>query len=204
MVCGHESLRPACTANAQTKTTATPCCVRRSGIGIRCHERHLTASLLLIRPLSVGQAPAAPERLVEPDMGEKAIAADLRQRVLRRVELLLGLEHLEVVGEPLAIAIRRMLDGFPQSLHGYILSCLRLAQLAQGGESVRDFPERSEHRLLVLKLRLLPLRDGRPVGPKRAARVEERTAERAGDSPYRRAAAGESRHLGPRRLVPRG
>ena len=112
-------------------------------------------------------------------MGEKPIAADLRQHVLRRVELLLGLEHLEIVGEPLAIAIRRMVDGFPQRLHGYILSCLRLAQLAQGGESVRDFPERSERRLLVLKLRLLPLRDGRPVGPERAARVAIRPMKSA-------------------------
>src|SRR5712691_1739431 len=61
--------------------------------------------LLLLRPLRVGQAPAAAERLVEPDVSEKPVAANLRERALGRVELLLGLEHLEVIGEPVAIAI---------------------------------------------------------------------------------------------------
>src|SRR3989442_9346079 len=73
--------------------------------------------LLLVLPLSVGQAPAASERLVEPDISEKPIAADLRQRVLRPPALLLGLEHLAAVGEPLAIATPPMLDGFLPSLH---------------------------------------------------------------------------------------
>src|SRR2546422_304811 len=53
-------------------------------------------------PLRIRQAPAAPERLVELDIGEEPIAPDLRQRPLRRVKLLLGLEHLEVVCEPVA------------------------------------------------------------------------------------------------------
>src|SRR5216683_6569279 len=111
-------------------------------------------------PLRIRQAPAAPERLVELDEGEEPIAPELRQRPLRREELLLGLEHLEVVCEPVAVAIRRMPDGLLQRLHRPVLPRLGLAPLAQPGESIRDFPQRGEHRLLVLELGLLPLRNG--------------------------------------------
>src|SRR5207244_4004771 len=152
--------------------------------------------LLLVPPLSVGQAPATAERLVQANMGKETVAANLRERVLRRVELLLGFEHLEVIGQPLAIAIRRMLDGLREGLHSRVLSRLGLVQLAQRGEGVRDFAEGAEHRLLVLKPCLLPLRDGRAIEPQGAARVEERPAELAGDRPDRRGAARESRHLG--------
>src|SRR3989475_11520999 len=117
--------------------------------------------LLLVLPLSVGQAPATAECLVQANMGEETVAANLRERVLRRVELLLGFEHLEVIGQPLAIAIRRMLDGLLERLDGRVLSRLGLVQLAQRGEGVRDFAEGAEHRLLVLKPCLLPLCDGR-------------------------------------------
>src|SRR5439155_151338 len=153
----------------------------------------------LICPLGVRQAPAATERLVELHVREETVAANLRERLLRRVELLLGLEHLEVAGEPVAVPIRRVPDGLLQRLHCPVLPRLGLAQLAQRGESIRDFPKRGEHRLLVLEPRLLPLGDGSPVGPEGAARVEERSAEHAGDRPDRRAAARESRHLGARR-----
>ena len=38
------------------------------------------------------------------------LPADLRERVLRRIELLLRLEHLEIVGQSLTITVRRVLD----------------------------------------------------------------------------------------------
>src|SRR5213593_1064536 len=41
-----------------------------------------------------------PEGLVELDAGEEPIAPDLGQRALRREQLLLGLEHLVVAGQP--------------------------------------------------------------------------------------------------------
>src|SRR5438094_3156671 len=85
-------------------------------------------------PLSIGQAPPAPQRSVEADVGQQPVAADLRQRVLRRVELLLRLEHLEVAREAEAVSIRGVLDGLLQRLHGAVLPRLGLAQLAQGGE----------------------------------------------------------------------
>ena len=137
-------------------------------------------------------------------MGEQPVAADLRQRVLRRVELLLRLEHLEVAREAEAVSIRGVLDGLLQRLHGPALPRLGLAQLAQGGERIRNFPQRDEHRLLVLELRLLPLRDRGPVVPEGAAGVQERPAERPGDRPDRRGAARERRHLGARRAEQRG
>ena len=82
-------------------------------------------------------------------MAEEAVTANLRERALGRVELLLCLEHLEVVGQSLAIAVRRAIDGVRERLHRPILSYLCLAQLAQRGEGVGDFPERSERGLLV-------------------------------------------------------
>src|SRR5206468_1947982 len=57
--------------------------------------------LALTGPLRIRQVPAAPERLVELHVGDQTVAANLRERGLRRVELLQGLEHLEVVGQPL-------------------------------------------------------------------------------------------------------
>src|SRR3989454_1154546 len=66
---------------------------------------------ILTCPLGVRQAPPTTERLVELHVGEETVAANLRERVLRRVELLLGFEHFEIIGQPLAIAIGRMLYG---------------------------------------------------------------------------------------------
>src|SRR5437879_5891453 len=146
-----------------------------------------------VRPLSVGQAPAAAERLVETDVGEKTVTANLRERVLRRVELLLGFEHFEVIRQPLAIASGRMLDGFLERPHGGVLSRLGLVKFAECGQRVRDLAECGEDRLLVLKLRLLPLRDGRAIKPERAAHVEERSAEHAGARPDRRRRSEERR-----------
>ena len=137
-------------------------------------------------------------------MAEETVAANLRERVLGRVELLLSLEHLEVVGQPLAITIRRAVDGVRERLHRPVLPCLGLTQLAQRGEGVGDLPERGEDGLFIQKLGLLPLSHRRTVVPEGAARVEQRPGERAGDGPYRRAAAGESRELGARRPDQRG
>src|SRR5207245_7176495 len=81
------------------------------------HRRYVWISfghllrLGLALPLSVGQAPAAPQRPVEANMAEETVAANLRERVLGRVEVLLSLEHLEVVRQPLPITIRREVDG---------------------------------------------------------------------------------------------
>src|SRR6266851_5739333 len=96
--------------NGGVSTTTTPDGGRRRrgrwAIGPR-HEGavegeagRLTSSrhplLLLVLPLRAGQAPAAPQRLVEANMGEETVASDLREGVLGGVELLLGLEYLEV------------------------------------------------------------------------------------------------------------
>src|SRR2546426_7594334 len=56
---------------------------------------------ILTCPLGVRQAPPTTERLVELHVGEETVAANLRERVLRRVELLLGFEHFEIIGQPL-------------------------------------------------------------------------------------------------------
>src|SRR2546422_3146893 len=141
----------------------------------RLEERTSLGHLLrlgLVLPLSVGQTPAASKGLVEAHMAEEPVTPNLREHALGRVELLLRLEHLEVVGQPLTIAIRRAVDGVPKRLHRPVLPGLGVAQLGERGERVRDFPQRVEHRPFVLKLCLLPLSDGRSVGPEGAARVE--------------------------------
>src|SRR5213596_3985959 len=101
---------------------------------------------ILTCPLGVRQAPPTTERLVELHVGEETVTANLRERILRRVELLLGFEHFEVIGQPLTIAIRRMLDGFLERPHGGVLSHLRLVQLAQCGQRVRDLAQCGEDR----------------------------------------------------------
>ena len=50
-------------------------------------------------------------------MAEEPVAANLREYALGRVELLLRLEHLEVVGQPLTLAIRRAVDGVRKRFH---------------------------------------------------------------------------------------
>src|SRR5712664_299356 len=95
----------------------------------RVFRHSAAASFRLVVPLGIGQAPAAPERLVELDVREEAVAPDLGQRVLRRVELLLGLEHLEIAGEPMPIPIRRVPDGLLERLHRSLLSRLGLGDL---------------------------------------------------------------------------
>src|SRR2546425_13213176 len=79
---------------------------------------------ILTCPLGVRQAPPTTERPVELHVGEETVAANLRERVLRRVELLLGFEHFEIIGQPLAIAIGRMLYGLRERLHRRVLSRL--------------------------------------------------------------------------------
>src|ERR1700675_1342428 len=81
----------------------------------QCHGEQLThqaslrlvpfGELVLTGPLDIGQVPPAAEGLVELDIGGQPIAADLRERRLRRIELLLGLEHLVVAGQALAVSI---------------------------------------------------------------------------------------------------
>src|SRR4030095_424880 len=143
------------------------------------------ARCLRTRPLSLAQTPASPKRLVEANMADEAVTTNLRECALGRVELLLGLEHLEVTCEPLAIAVRRAVDGIRERLHRTVLPCFGLVQLAQRDEGIRDLSERREPRLLVLELCLLPLGDGRPVDPEGAARIEQGSSEYAGDSPNR-------------------
>ena len=118
--------------------------------------------------------------------------------------MLLGLEHLEIVGQALAIAIHRVPDRRGERPHRSILSGLGLAELAECGERIRDLAQRDQHRLLVLQPCLLPLRDGGAMCAKRAAGIEQRPAEHARDGPDRRAAARERRDLRARGAEKRG
>src|SRR4029453_2784702 len=108
------------------------------------------ARCLRTRPLSLAQTPASPKPLVAANMAEEAVTTNLRECALGRVELLLGLEHLEIIGQSLAIAVRRAIDGVRERLHRPVLSYLCLAQLAQRGEGAGDTLERGGYRLLVL------------------------------------------------------
>src|SRR5438445_8388435 len=82
----------------------------RRPVRTRVFRHSIAASLRLVLPLVIGQAPPAPERLVEPDVREEPVAPDLGQRVLRWIELLLGLEHLEIAGEPVPVPVRGVCD----------------------------------------------------------------------------------------------
>src|SRR5262245_44320826 len=68
----------------------------------------------LARRLRILDVPAAAEGLVELDVRDQAVQANLGLGVLRGVELLLRVEHLEVAGEPVLIPKLRQLDGFLQ------------------------------------------------------------------------------------------
>ena len=117
------------------------------------------AAALRTRPLRIAQVPAATERLVELGVSYETIGANLGERVLRRIELLLSFEHLLVAGQALAVSIRRVHNGILEASHGRARSRLRLAQLAEHGESVRDLAQRAQDRaqdrLLELQPRLL-------------------------------------------------
>src|SRR5262249_11701741 len=89
-------------------------------------------------PLRVGQAPPAAESLVELDIGGEPIAADLRERRLRRIELLLGLQHLVVAGQALAGPARPLQDGVLETSHGRALSGFRIMEFGERGEGVRN------------------------------------------------------------------
>src|SRR5256885_15528302 len=93
-------------------------------------------------PPIVGQTPTPSQDLIEADTAEEPVAANLREDTLGRVELLLRLEYLEVVGQPLTIAIHRAVDGVRKRLHRPVLPGLGVAQLGERGERVRDFPQR--------------------------------------------------------------
>src|SRR6266481_4443322 len=83
----------------------------------RRRQHSAAASFRMVVPLGIGQAPAASERLVELHVREEPVAPDLGQYVLRRVELLLGLEHLEIAGESLPIPVHGILGGLLERLH---------------------------------------------------------------------------------------
>src|SRR3989442_12883979 len=69
---------------------------------------------ILTCPLGVRQAPPTTERLVERHLGGEKVAANLRDRVLRREGLLLGFVQLDIIGQPLAVAIGRTTYGLRQ------------------------------------------------------------------------------------------
>src|SRR3989449_6160051 len=61
-------------------------------------------------PLGVRQAPPTTERLVELHVGEETVAANLRERVLRRVELLRSEEHTSELQSRLHLVCRLLLE----------------------------------------------------------------------------------------------
>ena len=78
-----------------------------------------------------------------------------------------------------------------ERLHRHVLRRLGHTQPGQSGESIRDFAQCEEDGLLVLQPCLLPLRLGGAIGSQRAAGVEERPAQEAGDRPDRGASTRE-------------
>src|SRR2546422_6158475 len=65
---------------------------------------------ILTCPLGVRQAPPTTERLVELHVGEETVAANLRERVLRRVELLRSEEHTSELQSRLHLVCRLLLE----------------------------------------------------------------------------------------------
>ena len=80
------------------------------GAGARVGLSAYAGTLLLLAlrlwsaPLRVGEAPAAPEDLIELDIGEQPGGADLGQLGFGRKEQLLGFEHLVITRQPTPIA----------------------------------------------------------------------------------------------------
>src|SRR4029450_1824102 len=191
----HASIAGDRSSPGRVAAAAGPGPRRQMGSTAVSFRRLLSRNFVLSGSLCIGQLPAAAEGLVERDVRGEPVAPDLRERLLGREELLLGLEHLVVAGEPEAIAIGGQRDRLLQRLDGAVLAGLGIAQLGQRRQAVRDLAPRGEDRLLVLEHGLVPLREGSAVVLEDAPPLEDRSGECPGDGPHQRAPARDRRYL---------
>src|SRR5258706_8597130 len=102
----------------------------------------VTCRMSVMRSIVLRRRPAAADRLVEIHHRDELIALGLREGVLRRVEPLLRVQHLEVVRESRLIPGERQLHGFVE--RGYLLLLRRplLGKPRLRRERARDLPKR--------------------------------------------------------------
>src|SRR4030095_14032540 len=134
-------------------------------------------------PLRVGEAPAAPEDLVELDIRRQSVAADLGQVGFGRKEQLRGFQYLVITRQPAPIAAIGDLDRVCIGFDGSGLLGLDLGEFLQRGQRARHFLKRRDHGLLVLDLRLLPGSDGRLVVGADPAPLEDRAGQPGRERP---------------------
>src|ERR671922_3060513 len=83
-----------------------PRTIEPGGVGSPLARLWRLALRLWSAPLRVGEVPAAPEDLIELDIGEQPVGADLGQLVFGRKQQLLGFEHLVIIRQPALIALK--------------------------------------------------------------------------------------------------
>ena len=111
--------------------------------------------LAVIRAVHAGQrhVPAEVASLLAEHLGQEGLTA--RELELRREELLLRVEHLDVAREPAAVAHEREAHRLRERPHRALLVLPREREPLPGDQRVGDLLEGDEHRLLVVAQRRL-------------------------------------------------
>src|SRR5258708_2210734 len=146
-------------------------------------RRSFAGSSARLRPLVILETPPAAERLVEIDHREELIPLRLSQSTLGRKQLLLRLEHLEVVRPTGAITLSGYGRGLSQrhdfTLYSHTLIHERLAR----DQRIGCLAESDYYRLLVLRDGLVPVRLLGVIGGFQPAALKDRARDRAADAP---------------------
>src|SRR5689334_7219622 len=98
---------------------------------------------------SKSELPASAERSVEADQGHELVALDAHELDLRREELLLRFQHLEVARDAVAITLQRKLNRNAELLDRLGALGPHVAEALARDEQVRDLRERGQRGLLV-------------------------------------------------------
>src|SRR5262249_42226691 len=131
----------------------------------------------------VGEVPAAAERLVELHVGEEPVQARGRLGLLDGIELLLGVENLEIAGKSVQVPIERDANGLLERARRTDELRLRARELVERDKARGDLLERLDDAVRVLELRLIAHGERRPIVGEDAPTLEDRAGETASDGP---------------------
>src|SRR5580692_12184036 len=140
--------------------------------------------------------PSATQSTVEGHAGEELVSLRPRQGPLRREQLLLGLQHLKIIGLACDVTTAGQLYRPFQGADLVDLARLPLCQPLPGDQRVRDLPKRDQYGLGIALLSLSSNSFCALIVAQQSPAFEQRRIRVRSHTPDPRIAAGKALELG--------
>src|SRR5262249_17588302 len=141
--------------------------------------------------LFIREIPSSAERLVELDNDQTAVDLRLRQRQLRGIESLQGVENFDVAGQPFHVTHPGKPDRCQVFLYRLSLLGADVIVILARNERVGDIAESAQGRLQILSSCFLPASDRLPLLSLKTAEVEDWSCDWRSNAPGVRVAGAE-------------